>query len=120
MVAYALIAGGLTRFRSRSAALAIWHRVRVGIGGGVWNSCGAWQGIGHVVGLCAVSRVQSFAWPGLASLHRPNNRTVLLMLTLGLGTFLILTLYLLQTSHVREILPGARQDQPDAFYSIST
>jgi len=42
------------------------------------------------------------------------------MLTLGLGTFLILTLYLLQTSHVREILPGARQDQPDAFYSIST
>lgn len=31
---------------------------------------------------------------GIANLHRPNNRTVLLLLSLGLGTFLILTLYL--------------------------
>jgi len=31
---------------------------------------------------------------GIANLHRPNNRTVLLLLALGLGTFLILTLHL--------------------------
>jgi putative ABC transport system permease protein len=47
-------------------------------------------------------------WPfvvrqGLANLHRPNNRTVLLMLSLGLGTFLILTLYLVQNNILREI-----------------
>src|SRR5207237_7500455 len=31
---------------------------------------------------------------GLANLYRPNNRTLLLSLSLGLGTFLLLTLYL--------------------------
>ena len=43
------------------------------------------------------------SWPyvwrqGLANLYRPLNQTTLLMLSLGLGTFLILTLYL--THHV--------------------
>ncbi len=40
---------------------------------------------------------------GIANLHRPNNRTVLLLLSLGLGTFLILTLYLTRTTLLREI-----------------
>jgi putative ABC transport system permease protein len=31
---------------------------------------------------------------GVANLHRPNNRTTLLLLALGLGLFLVLTLYL--------------------------
>ncbi len=36
-----------------------------------------------------------FAWrQGLANLYRPNNRTVLLLVSLGLGTFLMMTLYL--------------------------
>lgn len=48
------------------------------------------------------------AWPyllrqGLANLHRPNNRTALLLLSLGLGTFLLLTLYLVQNNILREI-----------------
>ena len=33
---------------------------------------------------------------GIANLHRPNNRTLLLLLSLGLGTFLMLSLYLIQ------------------------
>ena len=37
----------------------------------------------------------SFVWrQGLANLYRPNNRTLLLTLSLGLGTFLLLSLYL--------------------------
>jgi len=37
----------------------------------------------------------SFVWrQGLANLYRPNNRTLLLTLALGLGTFLLLSLYL--------------------------
>ena len=41
----------------------------------------------------------AFAWrQGIANLHRPNNRTALLMLSLGLGTFLILTVYLVEHS----------------------
>lgn len=36
-----------------------------------------------------------FAWrQGVANLYRPNNRTLLLLVSLGLGTFLMLTLYL--------------------------
>jgi len=35
---------------------------------------------------------------GIANLYRPNNRTALLMLSLGLGTFLILTVYVVQHS----------------------
>lgn len=56
-----------------------------------------------------------FVWrQGLASLHRPNNRTLLLMVSLGLGTFLMLTLYLVQFSLVRELTPENQGDKPNA------
>jgi putative ABC transport system permease protein len=47
-------------------------------------------------------------WPyvvrqGLANLYRPNNRTVLLLLSLGLGTFLMLTLFLTRSTLLKEI-----------------
>jgi putative ABC transport system permease protein len=51
---------------------------------------------------------------GLASLHRPNNRTLLMMVSLGLGTFLILTLYLVQHSLVRQLMPDQRTNKPNA------
>ncbi|HKY07787.1 MAG TPA: FtsX-like permease family protein, partial [Candidatus Binatia bacterium] len=36
----------------------------------------------------------SFSWrQGLANLHRPNNQTAAVMLSIGLGTFLLVTLY---------------------------
>jgi putative ABC transport system permease protein len=47
----------------------------------------------------------SFPWrQGIANLHRPNNRTALLMLSLGLGTFLILTVYLVQHSLLDQLV----------------
>jgi putative ABC transport system permease protein len=56
-----------------------------------------------------------FVWrQGLASLHRPNNRTLLLMVSLGLGTFLMLTLHLVQFSLVRELTPENQSDKPNA------
>jgi putative ABC transport system permease protein len=56
-----------------------------------------------------------FPWrQGLASLHRPNNRTLLLMVSLGLGTFLILTLHLVQHSIVRELMPENQASKPNA------
>jgi putative ABC transport system permease protein len=47
-------------------------------------------------------------WPyvmrqGVANLYRPNNRTVLLLLSLGLGTFLMLTLFLTRSTLLKEI-----------------
>ncbi len=45
-----------------------------------------------------------FVWrQGLANLQRPNNRTILLMLSVGLGVFLILTLYLAQSTLLAEL-----------------
>lgn len=40
---------------------------------------------------------------GVANLYRPNNRTVLLLVSLGLGTFLMLTLFLTRTTLLDEI-----------------
>lgn len=40
---------------------------------------------------------------GVANLYRPNNRTVLLLVSLGLGTFLMLTLFLTRTTLLKEI-----------------
>lgn len=63
-----------------------------------------------------------FPWrQGLASLHRPNNRTLLLMVSLGLGTFLILTLHLVQHSLVREMMPENQSNKPNALlFDIQT
>jgi len=62
-------------------------------------------------------RAISPRWPyiwrqGTANLFRPNNRTLLLTLSLGLGTFLILTLFLIQKNLIKEIVPE-RAEQPN-------
>ena len=82
-----------------------------------------YQGLGFAAGLgvafgllAAVARLivwlvkklvrpwMPYVWrQGLANLHRPNNRTVLLMLSVGLGVFLILTLYLTQQMLLGEL-----------------
>ncbi len=56
---------------------------------------------------------------GLANLHRPNNRTVLLLLSLGLGTFLVLTLLLARTALLSEIQGADRAGRPNlVFFDI--
>jgi putative ABC transport system permease protein len=46
----------------------------------------------------------SYVWrQGLANLHRPNNRTVLLVLAIGLGTFILLTSYLTKETLLRQV-----------------
>ncbi len=52
---------------------------------------------------------------GLANLHRPNNRTLLLLLSLGLGTFLMMSLYLVQQTLLTQLLSSDRKDQPNAI-----
>lgn len=46
----------------------------------------------------------SFSWrQGLANLHRPNNQTAAVMLAIGLGTFLLVTLYSAQSMLVAQV-----------------
>jgi putative ABC transport system permease protein len=60
---------------------------------------------------------------GIANLYRPNNRTTLLLVSLGLGTFLVLTLYLTRSSFLyvfsndalpNLVLSGVPEEQADA------
>lgn len=66
------------------------------------------------------------SWPyvwrqGFANLHRPNNRTLLLMLSLGLGTFLLLTMYLVQHTLLIDLLPAGKGRQPNTvLFDIQT
>ncbi len=52
---------------------------------------------------------------GLANLHRPNNRTLLLTLSLGLGTFLLLTIYLTRDVLLAQFTSIDAQSQPNIF-----
>ena len=53
---------------------------------------------------------------GLANLHRPNNRTVLLLVSLGLGTFLVLTLFLVRTTLLSEIAGADALGRPNLIF----
>ena len=58
----------------------------------------------------------SFAWrQGLANLYRPNNRTLLLTISLGLGTFLLLNLYLSREVLLAQFRSIGTNDQPNIF-----
>ena len=58
------------------------------------------------------------SWPyvwrqGLANLYRPNNQTLVLMLSIGLGTHLITTLYLTHNLLLEKVTFAAGQDRPN-------
>ena len=61
----------------------------------------------------------SSGWPyvwrqAVANLYRPQNRTMLLLVSLGLGTFLVLTLYLVNQTLSADLFPTDRANQPNA------
>lgn len=56
----------------------------------------------------------SFAWrQGIANIHRPHNQTNVLLLSLGLGTFLLCTLALTQQNLLRQFTAPADEGQPN-------
>lgn len=58
-----------------------------------------------------------YVWrQGLANLHRPNNRTVLLLLSLGLGTFLMATLMLTRATLLAKIEGIGGGDRPNLMF----
>jgi putative ABC transport system permease protein len=58
-----------------------------------------------------------YVWrQGLANLHRPNNRTVLLLLSLGLGTFLMLTLVFTRATVLNKILGVGGGERPNLMF----
>jgi len=62
-------------------------------------------------------------WPyvwrqGLSNLYRPGNRTVLLMLSLGLGTFLVLTIFFAQRMLLGNLTTGGPQEANIILFDI--
>lgn len=56
----------------------------------------------------------SFSWrQGLANLHRPNNQTAAVMLAIGVGTFLLVTLYSAQHMLVAQVAGRAGAGEPN-------
>jgi putative ABC transport system permease protein len=66
------------------------------------------------------------SWPyvwrqGLANLHRPRNQTLLLILALGLGAFLLLTLQFVQQTLIRQVSRGKDAHQSNLIlFDIQT
>src|SRR5215471_15517736 len=51
-----------------------------------------------------IPRFLTFSWrQGMANLHRPNNQTTAVMIAIGLGTFLLVSLYSVQSMLVRQV-----------------
>ncbi|GAB5562045.1 MAG: ABC transporter permease [Synoicihabitans sp.] len=58
-----------------------------------------------------------YVWrQGIANLHRPNNRTLLLLLALGLGTFLMVTLVLTRSTLLAQIEGTGGGDRPNLLF----
>ena len=56
----------------------------------------------------------SYLWrQGLANLYRPNNQTTILLISIGLGTALISTLFFVQSILLTRVSFAASEDQPN-------
>ncbi len=93
------------------AIFAVWqtNSLRNGLGFAIMLAIGfgVLGGLAQLVSWAARKwfprRAPYVARQGVANLYRPQNRTVLLVLSLGLGTFLMLTLYLTRGTLLKEI-----------------
>ncbi|MET0262735.1 MAG: FtsX-like permease family protein [Rariglobus sp.] len=129
-VVYGTIVAAVTAF-------AVWQTQRwtwgVGFTGALLVSFGVLAAAARGVAWAArrfLPKRLPYVWrQGVANLHRPNNRTVLLLLSLGLGTFLLLTLSLAREtllSQIRNTEDGTRPNllffdvQDDQFAPLET
>ncbi len=106
------------------AAFGVWQtgqwRLGLGFTGMLAVTFGLLAGLARVVAWAArrfFPRKASYVWrQGISNLHRPNNRTVLLLLSLGLGTFLLLTLALTRETLLAEVRLSGGSDRPNLMF----
>ncbi len=108
------------------AGLAVWAFAAWTTGSrlsGTWFSLGILAVFGVLFALArgaslllrkAAPRFLWFSWrQGLANLHRPNNQTAAVMLAIGLGTFLLVTLYTAQNTLVAQVARRGGAGEPN-------
>ena len=112
---YTLLAAGITVF---ALAQAPFWEVGLGYAAGLFAVFGALALVAKAI-VWATRRFAPASWSypwrqGLANLHRPGNQTAVLMLSLGLGTFLILSMVLVQRTLLDQIeLSSDGENQPN-------
>ncbi len=64
----------------------------------------------------------NYVWrQGLANLYRPNNQTLILILSLGFGTMLISLMYLLQAMLIEQVELTSKENQPNlVFFDVQS
>lgn len=70
------------------------------------------------LGMVLIRKFFPGSWPypwrqGLANLHRPHNQTLVLVLSIGFATFLMMLLYLVHQGLLGQILRAGGSGQPD-------
>ena len=90
---------------------------------GLWFAAGVFFAFAFLAGVSkaviALIRWQlpaelSFTWrQGAASLHRPNNQTTAVMTAIGLGTFLLVTLYTIQGMLLNQVRQRSGGGEPN-------
>ena len=102
-------------------AFAIWQTGRwqwgLGFGTALLVGFGVLAGVAQTISWFArkfTPRRLPFAWrQGIANLHRPNNRTLLLLVSLGMGTFLMMTLFLSRETLLGQLRVVGGNERPN-------
>ncbi|HEY3663713.1 MAG TPA: FtsX-like permease family protein [Chthoniobacterales bacterium] len=115
-IVYFVIASSLTVFAMVQAEA--WSD-GVFVAGGLAVAVGVLVGVAKLL-IFLVRKLLPPGWSfvlrqGLANLYRPNNRTLLLTLSLGLGTFLLLTIYLTRDVLLTQFRSIDANNQPNIF-----
>lgn len=113
-VAMVLAVAGFSYWQTRSVRLGLGFTGMLAFGFGVLAATA--KGVAWAARRWVPRRLPYVVRQGIANLHRPNNRTVLLLLSLGLGTFLILTLFLTRTTLLRQIDDAGGGQRPNLLF----
>jgi putative ABC transport system permease protein len=91
----------------------------LGFAAGLFLAFATLAGLGQAL-VAGARRIQLDPFPfvirqGWASVHRPQNRTLLLIVSLGLGTFLLVTLQLTQSVLLKQLVSGQDTGRANAI-----
>lgn len=109
-----LAVAGFAVWQTRSLALGLGFTGALAVGFGILAALA--QGVAWAARRWCPRGLPYVVRQGVANLYRPNNRTVLLLLALGLGTFLMLTLYLTRTTLLAQIQSTGGNGRPNLLF----
>ncbi|ACY47443.1 ABC transporter permease [Rhodothermus marinus] len=116
-LAWLLLAGGLTAFAMLQAPAPA---IGAGYAVGLMLVFGALTLLARGL-MRLLRRVVPDRWPyvfrqGLANLYRPHNQTLVLMLALGLGTFLVVLVLLVERTLLAQVRLAGGGERPDLVF----